>query len=224
MAYFTQEYLDFFTELELNNHKEWFDSNRKRYEEHVREPFKVFVQDLIDASRAVHPELEATVRESMMRINRDIRFSKDKTPYKIHMGAGVSPGGKKNYAVPGMFVQANHVDVRLYSGVYELEKEQLQSLREHIAAHSEELNELISTPEFAKHYGSIRGDQNKRVSKELMPAAAVQPLILHKNFYYFTSWPPSVLLQDDLIALIMDRYQVATPLNEYLLQGIFPDM
>lgn len=223
MAYFNKDYLAFFAELEEYNSKEWFDENRDRYHKEVREPFKAFTEDLIDSLRPFHPNLETTASEAMMRINRDIRFSKDKTPYKIHMAAGVSPGGKKNYAVPGLYVQANHHDLRIYSGAHELDKDQLQNLRYHIAAESDTFARLLERPLFKEHFGGIHGEKNKRLSAELSEAAAQQPLLFNKNFYYFSKFPPSTILAEDLVTQVCDRYAIVQELNDFLLEGIFPE-
>lgn len=222
MAYFSKDYLAFFAELEENNNKEWFDENRDRYHKEVREPFKAFAEDLIDAMREFHPDLETTASETMMRINRDIRFSKDKTPYKIHMAAGISPGGKKNYAVPGLYVQANHRDLRIYSGAHELDKEQLHNLRQHIANEADTFARLLEVPRFVEHYGEVHGEKNKRLSPELTVAAGQQPLLYNKSFYYYSKFPPTVVLADDLIAQIKERYAVVQELNDFLLEGILP--
>ena len=97
MAYFTQDFLDFFKELAANNHKDWFHANKKRYEASVKDPFKLFVQDMIDKAAKVDGRFAGEAKNAIFRINRDIRFSKDKSPYKLQMGAVISPGGKRRY-------------------------------------------------------------------------------------------------------------------------------
>ena len=96
MAYFTKDFIDFFKELAANNKKEWFDFNRKRYEKSVKQPFAEFVQEMIDRIRADDPKVDISTKDAIFRINRDVRFSKDKTPYKTHMAAIVSARGKKD--------------------------------------------------------------------------------------------------------------------------------
>ena len=104
MSFFTSDYLEFFKELAANNHKEWFDANRKRYETSVKEPFKAFTQHLIDELAKKEPvfkDLKAS--DCIFRINRDIRFSKDKTPYKTMCSAVISPNGKKSSSIHGIY-------------------------------------------------------------------------------------------------------------------------
>ena len=76
MVYFTREYQNFFKQLSRNNSKPWFDANRKRYEEHVKQPFAAFVEVMINLIRTEDPEVQITAKDAIFRINRDIRFSK----------------------------------------------------------------------------------------------------------------------------------------------------
>ena len=108
MQYFTKDFLDFFKDLSANNHKDWFDENRKRYEAEIKKPFEVFTQDAIDALAKVNPELASLdYKKCIFRINRDIRFSKDKSPYKTNMSgyykrAGASRRGSYFFSIePG---------------------------------------------------------------------------------------------------------------------------
>ena len=101
MAYFTKDFIDFFKELAANNKKEWFDSNRQRYEKSVKQPFAEFVQEMIDRIQPDGPAVYISTKDAIFRINRDIRFSNDKTPYKTYMAALVSAKGKKDKGTPG---------------------------------------------------------------------------------------------------------------------------
>ncbi len=103
MIYFNQDYLDFFKELEQNNSKEWFDENRKRYEKSVKGPFKAFAKDLADEMQYLYPEVNLVENTSIIRINRDIRFSKDKTPYKIHNGVMITSWEEKLFYARHVF-------------------------------------------------------------------------------------------------------------------------
>ena len=125
MAFFTGDFLQFFIDLAPNNNKDWFDLNRKRYENSVKEPFKKFVQHMIDEiakKDKAFKDIEA--KDCIFRINRDIRFSSDKTPYKMNVSAVVAPEGKKSKAVNGVYFELSPEHVRVYGGVYEIDKEE----------------------------------------------------------------------------------------------------
>ncbi len=77
MSYFTEEFISFFEELNENNNREWFHSNKKQYEKFVKEPFKQFIEELIYRIQEKEPDLAITAKDAIFRIYRDIRFSKD---------------------------------------------------------------------------------------------------------------------------------------------------
>ena len=143
MAFFTADFIQFFIDLAPNNHKDWFDENRSRYEDNVREPFKKFVGHLISELNKVNPNFkDLEPKDCIFRINRDIRFSKDKTPYKMNVSALMAVGGKKNYMGEGVYIELGPEHVRVYSGLYEVDKEALLQLREGIAQNLSEFNRL----------------------------------------------------------------------------------
>lgn len=215
MTHLEQDYLDFFRELEQNNSKAWFDENRKRYENSVKKPFKKLVIELCKNLQILYPSVDLTERFSIMRINRDIRFSADKTPYKIHMGATIMPSGSKDKSRPGFYVQANHNDVRVYSGSFGLEKDSLYNLRDHIHQNLDRFAKLVNDPEFKDVFGEILGDKNKRLPPEFKDSMAKQPLIANKNFYWFFKLNPELLTQDDLIKVLILKYEKTLPLNAF---------
>ncbi|MDA0194085.1 MAG: DUF2461 domain-containing protein [Bacteroidetes bacterium] len=110
MAYFTSNFSDFFNDLSNNNNTDWFHANKKSYEKNVKDPFINFLTDLIDALHDIEGPIPHDAKGAMMRINKDIRFSKDKTPYKTQMSAIISAHGKKNMRLPGMYIQINNDD------------------------------------------------------------------------------------------------------------------
>ena len=204
MAYFTQDFLDFFKELAANNHKDWFHANKKRYEASVKDPFKLFVQDMIDRAAEVDDRFAGEAKNAIFRINRDVRFSKDKSPYKLQMGAVISPGGKKEgMGIPGMYLELSPEHFRFYSGLYMPQKDVLYQVREYIVKNPKELDKLVSDKEFVSKFGELRGEKNKVLPKEFKEAAEKQPFLFNKQFYFFASMPPETILRDDLADVIM---------------------
>lgn len=215
MPHFDKDFLAFFKELEKNNSKDWFDINRKRYESSVKKPFKAFMLEMVAAYGELYPQTDVSENYRVMRINRDIRFSADKTPYKIHMAGSVSKHGKKETNLPGLYVQANHKDVRVYSGVFGLDKEQLYDVRDHIKENLSEFNKLVSAKKFVDIYGEILGEKNKRLPKEFQEVEEQQPLIANKSFYWFFKLEPGLVTKDDLIPQLISHYKASLPLNTF---------
>lgn len=220
MKYFTKDFAAFFKELEKNNDRDWFQSNKKRYEESVKEPFNLFVGELISRLSDIYQDMAITPKDAIFRIYRDVRFSKDKTPYKIHASALISTGGKKDKTRPGMYIQANHMDVRAYSGSHMLDKDQLQNVRSHIASNLNEFNKLISAKKFVDTFGEVHGEKNKRLPPEFADIEQKQPLIANKSFYYFFKLKPGVLVKDDLVGQLITSYKNALPLNRFLEEAL----
>ena len=84
MAWFTDDFNKFFKDLAKNNNKEWFEAHREEYETEVREPMRDLIGEMNERFKTFAPEIGGDPKRSMFRINRDIRFSKDKSPYKTH--------------------------------------------------------------------------------------------------------------------------------------------
>jgi uncharacterized protein (TIGR02453 family) len=216
MAWFTSDFNQFFIDLAPNNNKEWFDANRKRYETSVKEPFEAFVAEVIQRVAKVDPAVTITPREAIFRVNRDIRFSKDKTPYKMKMSAVVAAGGRKDHSSGGIYFEIGPENVAFYGGQYQPEKEQLLMIREHIAGNLKKFKTLREDKAFVERFGSIQGERNKIVPAEFKEAFAKEPLIANKQFYWMAELPPSAVTSPKLADLLMDHYTAMGPLNNFL--------
>lgn len=216
MAFFTNDYLDFFKELAANNHKDWFDENRKRYQESVKKPFDAFVDAVINEMKKTDSSINIQAKDAVFRINRDIRFSQDKTPYKLNRSAIISPGGKKNKTFPGLYFEFSPEHVRVYTGAYMPDKDQLQALREEISDNLNEFDKIITNKKFIDSYQEVRGEKNARIPKEFKEAGEKQPLIYNKNFYVYTTLPAEIILEDDLVKTITNTYKIAEPFANFL--------
>lgn len=216
MKHFTKEFIDFFIELAPNNNKDWFDENRSRYENHVREPFKKFVQYMIGEIAKSNPEFkEVEAKDCIFRINRDIRFSKDKTPYKMQVSAVIAPDGKKSKAVNGVYFELSPERVRVYGGVYEIDKEDLFTVREAMANDPKSLKKVYTNPRFVNVFGEILGEKNKIIPKEFKGAAENEPLIYNKQWYFYAEFPPELMLSDKLETTILDCFEAGRPVENY---------
>ncbi len=219
MAFFSKDFHTFFIELNKNNNKEWFDENRKRYEKEIKLPFKKFVEHLISKTHDIDPEVNIEAKDAIMRINRDIRFSKDKTPYKTHFPALISAGGKKNMSVPGQFFTLGLNGMEIYGGLYQPDKTQLYNLRQHISYNLKEFDRLISDKSFKKLFGGLQGEKNKIIPAEFKEDAQIQPLIYNKSFYYNCTFGPEIICSDDLDEIWLNCYKTGKSICDFLHEG-----
>lgn len=219
-TYFTSDYLDFFKELAGNNHKEWFDLNRKRYETGVKLPFEKFVTDLIECIQKHDPRIDITHKDAIFRINRDVRFSKDKEPYKLNRSAIISPNGKKDKAFPGLYFEMGPEHFRIYGGVYQPDKEQLYAIRESMTKQPDLLKNLLKDSNFVNAYGAILGEKNKVLPAEFKDAAMDQPLIYNKQFYWYHSFDANEILRSDLLNITESYYLANKAMMDFFAKAI----
>ncbi|MBK7944372.1 MAG: DUF2461 domain-containing protein [Flavobacteriales bacterium] len=220
MAWFTPDYNKFFKDLAKNNNKEWFDANRKRYEASVKKPFEAFVAEAI-ARIAMHDKAIAIEpKEAIFRINKDIRFSKDKTPYKLEASAIISPAGRKDHSVPGIYFAFGPEATKFYGGCYQPEKEQLLAIREAIMKDGKGFRKAISGKPFVTLFKEVQGEANKVLPPEFKAHAIKEPLIANKQFYVVAEKPAKLVEEAKLMDAFMEHWMAMRPLNEWLAKAI----
>jgi len=215
MKYFNPAFQQFFVELEQNNHRDWFAQNRSTYEKEVKQPFYKFVAALIERIKDYEPEMIQKPSDVIFRINRDIRFSKDKAPYKTQVAAYISSRGKKDVSWPGLYVQFSAASVVIASGVYMPDKVALADLRYFIYNNMAEFRTLYSQASFKSLFGEIKGEKQKRIPTDLIEASENEPLLYNKQFYYEANLPNRAILKNDLIDQVMEHYLAVRPLNDF---------
>jgi uncharacterized protein (TIGR02453 family) len=214
MKYFSQDFLAFFSELEENNSKAWFDSQKARYQASVKEPFEQFITDLLQLVGRIEPFFECQPKDAIFRINRDIRFSKNKSPYKTNTSAGIANGGRKEN--PLFYIQLGHKESFIAGGAYELSKEQLASCRAYIVEYGEDLDKVLGNVLFKKYYGEIRGEKNKVLPTDFKQYATVHPLLYNKQLYCMAGLSQDAITSNRLIDIAFEHYVAVKPLNDLL--------
>lgn len=216
MAWFTNDFNDFFKDLAKNNNKEWFDANRKRYEASVKEPFTAFVAEAIKRIGKHDKAVRIEPKEAIFRINRDIRFSKDKTPYKLNASAIISPAGRKDHATPGIYFELGPESVKFYGGAYQPEKDQLERIRTAIMRDPKGFRKTIENKAFTALFDGVLGEANKVLPNEFREAAMKEPLIANKQFYVGAERSPKLVADPKLMDQMMDHYLAMRPFNAWL--------
>jgi uncharacterized protein (TIGR02453 family) len=213
MAFFSQDFLQFFIDLAGNNHKEWFDENRKRYEHNVKLPFQLFIKELLAKLSEVDASFKnVEAKDCIFRINRDVRFSKDKAPYKLMVSAIIRNGGKKSSNVNGIYIELCPEYIRIYGGIYEISGEDLLFFREGLIEYTTEFQKLYNSSQFKQSFGSILGEKNKILPTHLKEKAAEEPLIFNKQWYFYHQMDAKSCLSDDFIIQIVKLYEDARPM------------
>ncbi|MEK6152815.1 DUF2461 domain-containing protein [Flavobacteriaceae bacterium 3-367] len=217
---FTAAYTHFFQELTENNSTAWFHAHKKRYEEVAKGPFLELLNRLLPTLTEWDHRILPDAKKALFRINRDIRFSKDKSPYHLILKAGFSPNGKKS-VLPGYYlgIDAHHIHVG--GGLFMVQSPELKKIRTYIAENTPAFLNLMGSENFRQHFGALKGEKAKRLDKDLLPVADKTPLIYNKQFYAMAEFPLEPFYQSEkLPEEILAHFAGIRPLNEYLNQAL----
>ena len=214
MKYFSKDFIQFLRELNENNNKEWFDENRKRYEQNVKKPFELFIGDLILAVQEFDPKIQINPKKAIFRINRDVRFSKDKTLYKTQRSAVLNKRSRKE-EFPAYYLRIDQEQLHIGGGLFNLSTEGLYKAREEIMYNEEGFTKAIQSRSFKDVFGDLKGEKNKVLRAPFKEVAEETPVLYQKQFYYMTSFSNQKILEEDIVPFIVKQLQAAYPLNKF---------
>lgn len=219
MSHFTPAFFKFFDQLGKNNNKEWFDVNRSTYEKEVKEPFKKFVTLILNELAKDQPDILKDASKSIFRINRDIRFSKDKSLYKDHVGAVFSRSGTKDTR-PGYYLHLGAKEILIGGGVYQVEKDQLEKIRQEIYYNNDAFKKILADKNFKTYYGAVQGEKNKILTPDYKEFSKQQPLIANKQFYYMAKLKKEDVLSKDFDKTVLKYFKAAAKFNEFMMHAL----
>lgn len=217
-----QHTLDFLRDLRDNNNREWFNQNRSRYEA-ARTAFEDFIGELIQRFDAVDDLGSLSPEQTMYRINRDVRFSPDKSPYKIAMGALLGKDGRKTMGRAYYFQAQPDGNSMVAGGIYMTFPAQLDKIRAVIAEDSKPLRKLLEAKDFKHYFGKMEGEQLKTAPKGYAKDHPDIDLLRYKQFLAYHPLSDQELLRDDLVDYVLDVCRAMKPFNVYihsLVEGI----
>lgn len=177
----------FLSSLKKNNNRPWFEKHKPEYEL-IKKSFEESVDEIILLMSKFDKRIAGiTAKDCVFRIYRDVRFSKDKSPYKPHLSAAIAPGGKKS-AAPGYYV---HVEPGgknyLGGGVWQPEPAHLAKVRQEIDYNLKEYKSIISKPVFKKTFDDVYEDKLKKVPQGYDEKNPAIEFLKQKSFIYGTS-------------------------------------
>ncbi len=214
--------LKFLKDLKKNNNKPWFDVHRKEYES-AKEDFSAFVQAVIDK----HGKKDKTIsqlkaKDCMFRINRDVRFSKDKSPYKTNMGAYINRGGKKSI-FGGYYFHCEPGESFMGGGLWMPMPPELNKVRQEIDYNLQKFIKIIGSKKFKSIYKDLsRSEENvlSRVPKGYEPTNPAAEYLKMKSFVALTNLKDSDLTSKNLISKTVEAFQALQPLVEFINEAI----
>ena len=211
--------IKFLKDLKKNNNKPWFDANRKRYEE-AKKDFELFIQQVIDS----HGKKDKTIsslkaKECLFRINRDIRFSKDKTPYKTNFGASINKGGKKAFSTAGYYFHLEPGEAFVGGGIYQPMPEELRKVRQEIDYNFKEFKNIIGSKKFKSVYGDLDKSNEfllSRVPKGYEADNPAADYLRLKSYIAFEHITDSDLTSKTLVKKAADAFQTLQPFIDFV--------
>lgn len=210
--------LQFLKDLKANNNRDWFLNNKKRYEL-VKKEYYQLTSDLLDIMKPLDRGLELLeVKNCVFRINRDIRFSKDKSPYKTHLGIWLSTGAK-NAESAGYYLQIDAEKPFVGGGMYCPQPEQIQKIRKEINFFHDDLIAITSHKDFVSTYNSLTRDENSTLKNPPRGYDKDHPAIEFlklKSYTALENFNPNLMTQKDFIPMMAQKMITLQPLNNFI--------
>ena len=211
--------LKFLQDLKKNNNRPWFEANRKRYEL-AKADFLNFIQQVIDAYGKKDKSITSLkAKDCIFRINRDVRFSKDKSPYKTNFGASINKGGRKAMNTAGYYFHLEPGQLFIGGGIYQPMPPELNKVRQEVDYCFDEFKKIIGTKKFKTVYKDL--DRSKEFTLTRVPKgyesdnAAAEYLKL-KSFIAFTILKDKDVLSKTLLKKTVDSFVTLEPLIIFL--------
>lgn len=219
---FPKHTIGFLKKLQKNNNREWFKVNKETYEAQVREPALAFIECMQDPLRKISPHFLASPKKSggsLMRVYRDTRFSKDKTPHKTNIGMHFRHALGKDVHAPGFYVHIEPGMVFIGVGIWRPDGPALAKIREHILDNPNAWKKVKAGKRFVEKF-SLGGESLVRPPKGV---AADHPLLedlKRKDFLASYECPQSLIHSDALLKEVVDGFTRAKPFVAFLCDAL----
>jgi len=212
--------LDFLKKLKKNNNREWFAEHKHLYED-AKTDYEIFIYELIQEIAEFDPSVAGLRPEdSMFRIYRDVRFSKDKSPYKTSFGAIIQEGGRKS-GLSGYYFHLQPGNSFAAGGFFAPDPGKLLKLRKSVAENYKQFFKLIKEKEFVKYFKTLsEEDKLKSVPKGFAKEHPAAEFLKLKSYLVWHEFKDEEILSKDLIKKAAKIFQAMQPLNNFLNKAI----
>lgn len=220
---FPKDLLKFFEELSQNNDRTWFAANKQRYKDVVVYPMCDFISAIAPQLDAIAPFYVADPRPtggSMFRIYRDVRFSKNKTPYKEHVACQFRHQAGKDAHAPGFYLHMEPGNIRFGGGVWTPPSPKLKLIRDYMDQNQDLWIETTQNPEFKAVFETFRGDSLIRPPKGYNIEHPLIEDLKKKSFFIMKQAPDKNILSPKFAEEVADTFQSAVPFMRYLTNAV----
>jgi len=207
--------LDFLSRLKQNNNREWFTENKNQFNE-AKLVMEAFVSSLIEKIGGFDKSIAGLdAKKAMFRIYRDIRFSKDKTPYKTGMGSYIAPGGRKSIKA-AYYLHIEPEASFLAGGIYGPSTENLFKVRQEIKYNFKEFKNIIEAEDFKNTFGELKGSKLKRPPKGFDADFEGVDYLKHKDFIVAHNIGNDIVLSENFDDYAVEVFKTMKTLNDFL--------
>ncbi len=207
--------LQFLEFLKKNNNREWFRANKPLYEE-AKVEVESFVNQLIPAVRKFDNKIGIlSPNDCMFRIYRDVRFSKDKSPYKINFGGFITKGGRRA-GNAGYYLHIEPQNSFLGGGIYMPAGASLKAIRQEIYYNIDEFRNIINDNDFIKNFRQLEGEKLVRPPKDFPPDFEEIELLKFKSYVVLHPLADKILLSEDLQNFVIKIFKSMLSLNHFI--------
>lgn len=211
--------LEFLDTLKKNNNKEWFHANKKTYQK-AKSNFEEFVNNIIlEFGKIDESILSLTAKDCTFRINRDIRFSKDKSPYKTNFGAYLSKGGKKS-KYSGYYVHLETNGCFIGGGIYMPPSPVLKLVRNEIYFNLDAFLKIIQDKNFKSEFGDIHGEKLTNPPKGFPKDFEGVEWLKYKSYTVMKDVNEKTILSKNFVTEVVHSFSIMKPLVEFINAGI----
>jgi len=216
---FTPKFFDFFNALAKNNNRECFNEHKADYLQEVVEPMCEFVEAMGPRLRRISPHFIADPRPhggSMFRIYRDVRFSKNKSPYKLHAACQFRHELGRDAHTVGFYMHVSVEEAVFGGGIWLPPGEELQKIRDTIVDNPNAWREIKTSRTVKKYFGGIDGESLKRPPRGFDAGHEHIEDLKRKSFFLMRREPPEIILDDNFVDEVEKTFKAAMPLMEYI--------
>lgn len=217
---FSKDTLGFLRKLKSpkNNNKAWFDKHRDIYESCVKDPMRLLIVSLSGELKKLDQRILIT-NKSVFRINRDIRFKKDKTPYKSHYAAAFTFNVIKRPEIPQFYFHLSPDEFLFAAGQYSTDTRIMDKIKKKIYNKKEEFLKIISNRNIKIDFGGVQGDFYAKLPGRysyIKDEKTLESVFRMKNIYVYRTYPPEIALDSGLVEMIINDVKTTFKFNEFL--------
>lgn len=220
--FITPKLFAFFRDLKKNNTREWFDDNKDRFESDVREPLLSFIDFFAEPLYKISPHFRADAKKvggSLFRIHRDVRFSKDKTPYKTNAGVHFRHERAKDAHAPGFYLHLDPKECFIGAGIWHPDKEALIPIRQAIVDKPDAWKKAIGSAAFRKQF-TLEGESYKRPPADVDKEHPLLADLLRKDFIAVADLNQKDACAADFPKKFAATCKVASPLVHFIADAL----